>query len=110
MQVLLDQTSIHTKLQVRTVGEVVTESTTKGKQKTKIALFFITVKQKEKLNLLVEKNNASYSEIVRCLIGNADLTNYKYKTKGENRVEKLKNKIDALVQETVAKGLEKRKK
>ena len=75
-------------------GENILNAKQKGKVNKNSILVFITKELAQKIRNMSLKNNASYSEIIRHLISNADFNNISFRTKGEimSEVKTRKNK------------------
>ena len=88
-KVLIEKSNIKLK-NVRLNGNVIWEARLKGKVNKSQVRVNATEDTISKLNKLRIENNASCSEIIRCLINEADFSKYKFKTIGEIYKEAIK--------------------
>jgi len=89
--VLIEKTKIKVD-NVRSAGAVVQNGRSGKKVNSKPLFIYLTNETIYKLNKMKLENNASHSEIIRCLINNADFSKLKFKTLREIHSEaKLKS-------------------
>jgi hypothetical protein len=100
VRVLIENSKV--KIDTRNLGTVISEAMQKGKTNKSIAMIYLPEKLLQKANKMRLENNASFSEIVRCLVMDADFN------KADFNKLKFKN-ISEVYKEAIKKNKEKSK-